>query len=185
MRNLFIQDMKEGKGVCYIDPHGDTAEYLVGLVPDSRAKDLVYFNPGDFHNSFGLNMLERDEQYPFQKTFVVDELLEILDKLYDLKQVGGPVFEQYFRNALLLLLDDPEEIHTLNDLPRILINVDFRKRLLEKTPNPMVREFWEKEAEKAGGDLALANVAPYINSKLNPFLANDLVRPIISQKNQL
>ncbi|MDD3488120.1 MAG: DUF87 domain-containing protein [Candidatus Pacebacteria bacterium] len=182
MRNLFIQDMKEGKGVCYIDPHGDTAEYLVGLVPDSRAKDLVYFNPGDFHNSFGLNMLERDEQYPFQKTFVVDELLEILDKLYDLKQVGGPVFEQYFRNALLLLLDDPEEIHTLNDLPRILINVDFRKRLLEKTPNPMVREFWEKEAEKAGGDLALANVAPYINSKLNPFLANDLVRPIISQK---
>jgi len=182
IRNLFIQDMAAGKGVCYIDPHGDTAEYLIGLVPDSRANDLIYFNPGDFKRSFGLNMLEWDEHYPFQKSFVADELLEILDKLYDLKQVGGPVFEQYFRNALLLLLDDPGEIHTLNDLPRILINPDFRKALLEKTPNPMVKEFWEKEAEKAGGDLALANVAPYINSKLNPFLANDLVRPIISQK---
>lgn len=182
MQNLFIQDMVQGKGVCYLDPHGDTAEYLMGLVPDSRINDVIYFNPGDFERSFGLNMLEWDTRYPFQKSFVVNELLEILDKLYDLKTVGGPVFEQYFRNALLLLLDDPQEIHTLNDLPRILINPDFRKTLLEKTPNPMVREFWEKEAEKAGGDLALANVAPYINSKLNPFLANDLVRPIISQK---
>ena len=182
MKNLFVQDMADGKGVCYIDPHGDTADYLVSLVPDSRAEDLIYFNPGDFNNSFGLNMLEWDEKYPFQKSFVVNELLEVLDKLYDLKQVGGPVFEQYFRNALLLLLDDPDEIHTLNDVPRILINADFRKALLEKTPNPMVREFWEKEAEKAGGDLALGNVAPYINSKLNPFLANDLVRPIVGQK---
>lgn len=182
MQNLFIQDMAGGKGVCYIDPHGDTAEYLMGLIPDSRVDDVIYFNPGDFERSFGLNMLEWDSRYPFQKSFVVDELLEILDKLYDLKTVGGPVFEQYFRNALLLLLDDPDQIHTLNDLPRILINPDFRKALLAKTPQPMVKEFWEKEAEKAGGDLALANVAPYINSKLNPFLANDLVRPIISQK---
>ena len=181
MRNMFVQDITAGKGACYIDPHGDTAEYLMGLIPESRHKDIIYFNPGDFKRSFGLNMLEWDKQYPFQKSFVTNELLEILDKLYDLKTVGGPVFEQYFRNALLLLLDDTE-IHTLNDVPRILINPDFRKSLLEKTPDPMVKEFWEKEAEKAGGELALANVAPYINSKLNPFLANDLVRPIISQK---
>jgi len=182
MKNMFIQDVAAGKGACYIDPHGDTAEYLMGLIPKSRHKDVIYFNPGDFERSFGLNMLEWDKQYPFQKSFVTNELLEILDKLYDLKTVGGPVFEQYFRNALLLLLDDTEETYTLGDVPRILINPDFRKSLLEKTPNPMVKEFWEKEAEKAGGELALANVAPYINSKLNPFLANDLVRPIISQK---
>jgi len=182
MKNMFIQDVAAGKGACYIDPHGDTAEYLMGLIPESRHKDVIYFNPGDFERSFGLNMLEWDKQYPFQKSFVTNELLEILDKLYDLKTVGGPVFEQYFRNALLLLLDDTEETYTLGDVPRILINPDFRKSLLEKTPNPMVKEFWEKEAEKAGGELALANVAPYINSKLNPFLANDLVRPIISQK---
>ena len=182
MSNMFIQDIAAGKGVCFIDPHGDTAEYLMGLIPESRHEDVIYFNPGDFERSFGLNMLEWDKQYPFQKSFVTNELLEILDKLYDLKTVGGPVFEQYFRNALLLLLDDTEQIHTLNDVPRILINPDFRKSLLEKTSNPMVKEFWEKEAEKAGGELALANVAPYINSKLNPFLANDLVRPIISQK---
>ena len=182
MKNMFIQDVSAGKGACYIDPHGDTAEYLMGLIPESRHKDVIYFNPGDFERSFGLNMLEWDKRYPFQKSFVTNELLEILDKLYDLKTAGGPVFEQYFRNALLLLLDDTEKTYTLGDVPRVLINPDFRKSLLEKTPNPMVKEFWEKEAEKAGGELALANVAPYINSKLNPFLANDLVRPIISQK---
>src|SRR5680860_620826 len=182
MKNMFIQDVAAGKGACYIDPHGDTAEYLMGLIPESRHKDVIYFNPGDFERSFGLNMLEWDKRYPFQKSFVTNELLEILDKLYDLKTAGGPVFEQYFRNALLLLLDDTEKTYTLGDVPRVLINPDFRKSLLEKTPNPMVKEFWEKEAEKAGGELALANVAPYINSKLNPFLANDLVRPIISQK---
>jgi len=182
MRNMFVQDVAAGKGVCYIDPHGDTAEYLMGLIPESRHEDVIYFNPGDFERSLGLNMLEWDQRYPFQKSFVTNELLEIFDKLYDLKAVGGPVFEQYFRNALLLLLDDSENIHTLNDVPRILINPDFRHSLLEKTPNPMVREFWEKEAEKAGGELALANVAPYINSKLSPFLADDLVRPIIGQK---
>lgn len=182
MNRMFVQDMELGKGACFIDPHGDIAEDLIGLVPHNRADDLIYFNPGDMENSIGLNMLEYDSRYPFQKSFITNELLEIMDKLYDLKSVGGPIFEQYFRNAILLLLDDELENHTLNDVPRILINPDFRKSLLERTPNSMVREFWEKEAEKAGGDLSLANVAPYINSKLNPFLANDLVRPIISQK---
>ncbi|MGB9680620.1 MAG: helicase HerA domain-containing protein [Minisyncoccia bacterium] len=181
LKNMFIEDINKGKGVCFIDPHGDTAEEILGFIPENRFHDVIYFNPGDYKRSFGLNMLEWDKKYPFQKSFITNELLEILDKLYDLKTVGGPVFEQYFRNAILLLLDDPDEIHTLTDLPRILINPDFRKKLLEKTPNPLTKEFWLKEAEKAGGELALANVAPYINSKLNPFLANDLVRPIIGQ----
>lgn len=181
LKNMFIEDIQKGKGVCFIDPHGDTAEEILGFIPENRYKDVIYFNPGDYKRSFGLNMLDWDKRYPFQKSFISNELLEILDKLYDLKTVGGPIFEQYFRNAVLLLLDDPDEIHTLTDLPRILINPDYRKKLLEKTPNPLTKEFWLKEAEKAGGELALANVAPYINSKLNPFLANDLVRPIIGQ----
>ncbi len=181
LKNIFIDDVNNGKGICFIDPHGDTAEQLLGYIPENRIDDVIYFNPGDPRYSFGLNMLDWNRKYPFQKSFVTNEMLEIFDKLYDLKTVGGPVFEQYFRNAMLLLLDDPDTTHTLVDLPRILINPDFRKALLDKTPNPLVREFWQKEAEKAGGELALANVAPYINSKLNPFLANDLVRPIIGQ----
>ncbi len=181
LKNIIFEDIQKNKGVCFIDPHGDAAEDILGLIPESRYEDVVYFNPGDFERSFGLNMLDWDKRYPFQKTFVINEMLEILDKLYDLKTVGGPVFEQYFRNAMLLLLEDEERIYTLIDLPRILVNADFRQELLERSSNPLVKEFWEQEAEKAGGELALANVAPYINSKLSPFLANDLVRPIIGQ----
>lgn len=182
MKNMIIQDMERGKGVCFIDPHGDAAEELIGFIPKNRENDLIYFNPGDFERSFGLNMLEWDKHYPFQKSFVTNELLEIFNKIYDLKTTGGPVFEQYFRNTLLLLLNDEEETHTLNDIPRVLINPSFRKSLLAKNSDPMVNEFWEKEAEKAGGEMALANIAPYINSKMNPFLANDLIRPIVGQK---
>jgi len=183
---MFIQDIQQGKGAGFIDPHGDIAEKILGEIPEGRKDDVIYFNPGDPQYALGLNLLERDPRYSFQKTFVTNELLEIIDKLYNLKETGGPVFEQYFRYALLLLLDDPEGGHTLNDVSRIFVNPDYRLRLLEKTPNPMVREFWQKQAEKAGGELSLANVAPYIVSKLNPFLANDLVRPIVSQvKNSL
>lgn len=181
LKNIIYNDILSNKGVCFIDPHGDLAEELLGLIPDSRIEDVVYFNPGNFQRSFGLNMLEWDKNYPFQKTFVVNELLEIFDKLYDLKAVGGPIFEQYFRNAMFLLLED-EEVHTLIDVPRVLVNPDFRAKLLKRSPNPLVIEFWQKEAEKAGGELALANVAPYINSKLAPFLSNDLIRPIVGQE---
>jgi len=183
---MFVQDIQQGKGAGFIDPHGDIAERILGEVPEERKDDVIYFNPGDPQYALGLNLLERDPRYSFQKTFVINELLEIIDKLYNLKETGGPVFEQYFRYALLLLLDDPEGGHTLNDISRVFVNPDYRLRLLEKTPNPMVKEFWQKQAEKAGGELSLANVAPYVVSKLNPFLANDLVRPIVSQvKNSL
>mgnify|MGYP001377428786 CR=1 FL=1 len=181
LKNMLIEDINSGKGVCFIDPHGDTAEEMLGFIPENRFQEVIYFNPGDYKRSFGLNMLDWDRRFPFQKSAISNEMIEIFDKLYDLKTTGGPIFEQYFRNALLLLLDDSNETHTLIDLPRVLTNPDYRKKLLETTPNPLTKEFWVKEAEKAGGDLALANVAPYINSKLNPFLANDLVRPIIGQ----
>jgi len=181
LNQMFAQDVLQGKGAGFIDPHGDIAKALLGEIPPERKKDVIYFNPGDPQYALGLNLLERDPRYSFQKTFVVNELLEIIDKLYNLKETGGPVFEQYFRYALLLLLDDPVGEHTLNDVSRVFVNPDYRLKLLETTPNPMVREFWEKQAEKAGGELSLANVAPYIVSKLNPFLANDLVRPIVSQ----
>ncbi len=186
LNRMFVQDIRQGKGAGFIDPHGDIAESILGEIPPERKNDVIYFNPGDPQYAIGLNLLERDPRYSFQKTFVINELLEIIDKLYNLKETGGPVFEQYFRYALILLLDDPKGGHTLNDVSRIFVNPDYRLKLLESTPNPMVREFWQKQAEKAGGELSLANVAPYIVSKLNPFLANDLVRPIVSQiKNSL
>jgi len=181
MRNMIVQDIKEGHGVGVLDPHGDSIEGVLGLVPKERAEDVVVLDPADLERPLGLNMLEYDPKYPEQKTFVVNELMNIFDKLYDLKATGGPMFEQYTRNALLLLMDDPSEKFTLMEVPKVLADKEFRDRLLAKCKNMIVKDFWEKEAEKAGGDAALQNIVPYITSKFNVFIANDYMRPIIGQ----
>jgi len=184
LQEMVRQDIEAGKGVCLIDPHGDLAEKVLSLVPASRAEDVVYFNPGDISRPLGLNMLEFDPQFPEAKTFVVNEMIEIFEKLYNLKALGfgGPIFEQYMRNALLLIMEDPESGSTMVEIPRVLSDVEFRKYKLSKCKNIVVKNFWEKEAEKAGGEAALANMVPYITSKMNVFIANDLVRPIIAQQ---
>lgn len=109
MKNMIIQDIKDGKGVCFIDPHGDLANEILDLIPQERIDDVVYFNPADPKMSIGLNMIESNPNYPLEQTFIINELLEIMDKLYDLKTTGGPIFEQYMRNALSLLMSDREE----------------------------------------------------------------------------
>lgn len=184
LREMIRQDMENGKGVALIDPHGELAEDVLETVPRSRVKDVIYFNPSDFERPIGLNMLEYDPMYPEAKTFVVNELLEIFDKLYNLTThgFGGPVYEQYMRNALLLVMEDPESGNTLIEVPRVLSDSSFRRQKLAKCQNIIVKNFWELEAEKAGGEMALANLVPYITSKMNIFIANDLVRPIIAQE---
>ncbi|MDD2796702.1 MAG: type IV secretion system DNA-binding domain-containing protein [Candidatus Pacebacteria bacterium] len=182
LSNLIEQDILNGDGLAVIDPHGDLIEDILGKIPENRLKDVVLFDPGDLERCVGLNMLEYDINHPEQKTFIVNELINIFDKLYDLKQTGGPMFEQYAKNALLLLMDDPNETYTLIEVPRVLSDASFRRRLLFKCQNIIVKDFWEKEAEKAGGDAALQNMVPYITSKFNTFITNDYVRPIIGQE---
>lgn len=184
LQEMIKQDIEQGKGVCLIDPHGDLAEKVLSLVPASRAEDVVYFNPGDTERPLGLNMLDYDPRFPEAKTFVVNEMIEIFEKLYNLKALGfgGPVFEQYMRNALLLVMEHPESGSTLIEIPKVLADAEFRKYKLSQCKNIVVKNFWEQEAEKAGGESSLANMVPYITSKMNIFIANDLVRPIISQQ---
>jgi len=184
LQEMIKQDIEAGKGVCLIDPHGDLAEKVLSLIPASRAEDVVYFNPGDIERPLGLNMLEYDPKFPEAKTFVVNEMIEIFEKLYNLKAqgFGGPVFEQYMRNALLLIMEDPQSGSTLIEISKVLADADFRRYKLSRCKNMVVKNFWELEAEKAGGEAALANMVPYITSKMNIFIANDLVRPIISQQ---
>lgn len=183
MKFMVQQDVQNGEGVCVIDPHGDFADYVLGIVPKERVDDVIYFNPGLIERPMGLNMLEIDPKHPEQKTMVIDELFGIFDKLYDLKQTGGPMFERYFKNSALLLLDDYEtEIPTLTDISRVLVNDQFRADKLSRETNPLVKEFWELEAQKAGGDAALANMAPYISSKVTAFVFNEFLRPIINQR---
>ncbi len=182
--SMAYQDIINGEGVGVIDPHGDLAERILGLVPPERAEDVIYFDPADPERAIGLNMLEYDPAYPESKTFIVNELLEIFEKIYNLKALGfgGPIYEQYMRNALLLVMEHPESGNTLIEVPRVLADASFRALKLSHCKNIVVKNFWELEAEKAGGELALANLVPYITSKMNVFIANDLIRPIISQQ---
>ncbi len=92
------------------------------------------------------------------------------------------MFEQYMRNAMQLIMEDPESGATLLEIPRVLSDREYRKYKLAKTTNIVVKKFWEEEAEKAGGEAALANMVPYITSKLNTFISNDYMRPIIAQQ---
>ncbi|MFA4955204.1 MAG: type IV secretion system DNA-binding domain-containing protein [Patescibacteria group bacterium] len=181
--SLIRQDILAGRGVCVIDPHGELAEQCLGYVPKERADDVIYFNPADVARPMGLNMLEYDPKYPEQKTFVINEMLKIFDKLYDLKSTGGPMFEQYMRNAMILIMDDPASGSTLMEIPKVLSDEEFRAFKLTKCTTQVVKDFWTKEAQKAGGEASLANMVPYITSKLTPFIANDIMRPIIGQQN--
>lgn len=176
------QDAKNKKGMCIIDPHGDLIDHVMESIPKERAEDVIYFDPSDMERPFGLNMMEYDEKYPEQKTFVINEMISIFDKLYDLKQTGGPMFEQYMRNAMLLVMDSPETGSTLMEVPRVFRDPDFRKDKLNRCKDMTVVDFWEKEAEKAGGDASMENIAPYITSKLTTFISNDMMRPIIAQQ---
>ncbi len=182
LNNMAIQDIENGDGVCVMDPNGDLIEDILSRIPPERAEDVIIFSPGDMERPLGLNLLEYDIRYPEQKSFVINEMINIFDKLYDLKSTGGPMFEQYMRNALLLIMDDPETGSTLMEVPKVLADENFRRMKLSRCQNPTVVDFWRKEAEKAGGDAALANIVPYITSKLTPFVSNDMMRPIIGQQ---
>lgn len=180
--NMAIQDILNGDGVAVLDPHGDLIETIMSRIPPERAEDVIFFNPSDLERPMSLNLIEFDERFPEQKTFVINEMIKIFDKLYDLKATGGPIFEQYMRNALLLIMAHPESGSTLMEIPKVLSDPEFRKMKLENCPDQTVVEFWRKEAEKAGGDAALANIVPYITSKLTQFISNDTMRPIIGQQ---
>jgi len=181
MQNLIIQDIKNGKGACIIDPHGEAVKEILGQIPQNRIEDVIYFDPSDTSRPIGLNMLEYDSAFPEQKTFLINELLEIFNKLYNMSIAGGPMFEQYFRNATMLVMDDPDSGNTLLEIERVLTDKEFREYKLSRCKNPVVRTFWKDIAEKAGGEFALQNMVPYITNKFDTFLSNEIMRPIIAQ----
>ncbi len=183
MTEMIRQDIFAGKGVCFIDPHGDSVEEILGFIPPGRIQDVIYFNPGETAKPLGLNMLEYDQRYPEQKTFVVNELFSIFQKLYGaVPEALGPMFEQYFRNSTLLVLDDPASGNTLLEVERVFVDKAFRDLKLSRSNNVVIKTFWREIAEKAGGEAALANMVPYITSKFDTFLANEIMRPIIAQE---
>lgn len=182
LKEMCLGDIKMGRGVCFIDPHGQDIEWILENIPHERVEDAIYFNPADVERPMSMNFLEFDPRFPEQKTFVVNELLEIFNKLYNMSIAGGPMFEQYFRNATMLVMEDPQSGNTLLEVSRVLADKEFREYKLSRSANIVVNTFWRKIAEKAGGESSLQNMVPYITSKFDTFLANEIMRPITAQE---
>jgi len=184
MLNMITQDIKNGDGCCYIDPHGTDIQTILSRIPKERIDDVIYFDPAYTLRPMGLNMLEYDPKYPEQKTFVVNEMMGIFNKLFDMKVGGGAMFEQYFRNSAFLVMEDPESGSTLLEITRVLADKEFRDMKLAKCKNPIIKQFWVS-AEQTSGDQSLANFVPYISSKFDNFISNDIMRPVVLQQNSV
>jgi hypothetical protein len=182
LKQLILQDIRNGEGVCFIDPHGSDVADILGSIPPERFDDVIYFDPGNTERPIGLNMLEYDARFPEQKTFVVNELFGIFKKLYGgTPESMGPAFEQYFRNSALLVMEHPESGSTLVDLSRVLSDKRFREMKLAHCKNPLVTQFW-RNAEKTTGEQGLANYVQYVSNKFDVFLSNEIMRPVVAQE---
>jgi len=183
IKNMIIQDIQNGDGVAFIDPHGNDIEDVLAAIPPERMQDVIYFDPAHTAQPMGLNMLEYDRSRPEMKTFVVDEVYGIFRKLYsDVPEAFGPMFEQYYRNAVQLVVEDPDSGSTFVEIPRVFADRAFRELKLSRCQNPIIVQFWRKIADAAQGDAALSEIAPYITSKFDVFLTNDVMRPIVAQE---
>ena len=180
LENLAFQDMMDGRGFAFIDPHGDSAEALLGKVPKERVEDVIYFNPGDMANPVGLNMFSFD--HPDQKDFLVQEAISMLYGLYDPGHTGivGPRLEHIFRNCALLLMSDPSG-GTFIDIPKLLIDSNFMKSKLKYVTDQTVIDFWTKEFPASQKSNEAGEVISWVVSKFGPFISNDAMRNIIGQ----
>lgn len=181
--NMIRQDIENGEGTALIDPHGDLYHQVLMTIPPKRANDVVLIDPCNFEYAVGINFLECKDFYkPAQMNFVVNEMIKIFDRLYDLRTTGGPMFEQYVRNAMFLSMENDLDRATLMDVPLIFEDCKFRDYLKKKCHSKLTVNFWNRQAETAGGEASLNNMAPYITSKLNQFTNNAILRPIIGQR---
>jgi hypothetical protein len=180
LENLAYQDMMDGKGFAFVDPHGDSVEALLGKVPKERVEDIIYFNPGDMAHPIGLNMFEFD--HDDQKDFLVQEAINMLYGLYDPGHTGivGPRLEHIFRNCALLLMSDPAG-GTFVDIPKVLIDPEFMKSKLKYVKDQSVLDFWTKEFPASQRSNEAGEVISWVVSKFGPFISNDAMRNIIGQ----
>ncbi len=178
MKYMATQDIKNGEGLCIIDPHGDFIEDVLPHIPKERAEDVILFDPSDIDRPMGLNMLEvRSEN---EKDFSVQEMISIFYKLVTDPAMLGPMFEHNMRNAMLTLMADEEHPGTLVEIPRIFTDTDFQKYKISKLHDPVVRAFWEKEMAKTS-DFHKSEMLGYLVSKVGRFVENSMMRNIVGQ----
>ena len=180
LTNIAYQDMMNGQGFAFIDPHGDAVELLMSKVPPERVDDVIYFDPGDTANPIGMNMFEFTN--PDQKDFIVQEGINMLQSLYDPSNQGffGPRAHHMFRNAALLLMSDPDG-GTFIDIPRCFIDPDFVKAKLQYVTDKTVYDYWTKEFPASQRSNDAGEVITWFVSKWGPFLSNQMMRNILGQ----
>jgi len=178
LKNMIIQDIKAGKGVCVVDPHGDLVEGVLGHIPKNRVDDVIVFNPSDTDRPIGLNMLEAKSED--QKDFAVQEMISIFYKLFPPEMIG-PMFEHNMRNVMLTLMADLNDTGTIIDIPRMFTDDSYVKKYLVKLKDPVVRAFWEKEMAKTS-DFHKSEMLGYLISKVGRFVENEMMRNIMGQQ---
>ncbi len=178
-QNMCLQDIERGSGTCFIDPHGESIEWLLARIPQERLQDVVLFDPSDTDYPFGLNLLEaRDE---FEKDFLVNECIQIFYKLFDPKKSGiiGPQFEHWLRNAALTVMAGPEGGSIL-EIPRLFVDKEFERKKRAHLTDPLVIDFWTKQMAKTS-DFHKSEMLNYFMSKFGPFINNAMMRNIMGQ----
>ncbi len=182
LENCIVQDLHMGKGLCCMDPHGELAEKIMAKIPPHRLKDVVYFNPADTDYPLGFNLLEFDPAHPEQKDFLVLEAINMFYKLYDPKGQGfvGPMFVDWFRNAALTVMSDPEG-GTLIEVPKLFTNDDYLKQKFRHVKDPIVQEFWTGQMAQTS-EHSKSEMLGYFTSKFGDFANNEIMRNIIGQK---
>jgi hypothetical protein len=180
LENLAMQDMMNGDGFAFVDPHGDTAEKLLSMVPKDRVDDVIYFCPADMDYPMGLNLFEFES--PDQKDFLIQEALNMLYKLYDPQHQGimGPRYEHLFRNAALTIMADPAG-GTFVDIPKLFRDPQYVKQKLQYVKDLNVIEFWQKEMPQSQRSNEFGEVVSWFVSKFGAFLSNEMMRNIIGQ----
>lgn len=178
MEEMAKQDIANGEGVCFVDPHGSAVESILESVPKERANDVVYFDPSDVNRPIGLNMLEVKNEA--EMDFVTQEMISIFYKLVSDPAMIGPMFEHNMRNAMFTLMSDKEHPGTIAEIPRIFTDQQFQKYKVSKVTDPIVREFWEKEMAKTS-DFHKSEMLGYLISKVGRFVENAMMRNIIGQ----
>lgn len=178
LKDMALQDIRAGKGLAFIDPHGDAVEDLLKFIPPARAEDVVYFDPFDTERPLGMNMLEANTEE--QKHFVSSAIINLMYKLYDPHKTGiiGPRFEHAIRNAMLTVMSEPGS--TFIEVVRVLTDSKFVQEMLPKVQDAMVRRYWTDQIAQTS-DFHKSEVLDYIVSKFGRFVTDKMMRNIIGQ----
>ena len=172
--NMLIQDIRNGEGVGFFDPHGDALLKLLKYIPQERIEDVVFLNPADLDHPFAFNPLEDVDYY--KRTLVTSMILSVFKKIW--QDAWSARMEYILQNSILTLLEYPGS--TLLDINRLLADDSFRKRVVSQLKDPVVKAFWENEFDKYHLQFRTEAIAP-IQNKVGQFIANPLLRNIIGQ----